>query len=131
MPIIERGFPKIEKTLRDIDNFQKWATPAVEKGVDAMEKIAKVYAPEVAGSKYERTGDLGRDFDKMTRANGRGVTGTVFSTGGVDYMGFVKVAGSQTAVHARNQWKTDVDDLEKAQPVVDAELDKAAKRMLR
>lgn len=136
MPIITKGSAEISRKLRSLENFQRWATPAVQKGVDAMEKEATTYAADFAGNSYTRTGRLKRSMETNIRSNSRGVTGTVFGTGaraphGADYTGFVKVKGSQAAVHARHGWKTDVQDLEAARKTIDAALDSAAKKALR
>lgn len=136
MPVTQRGYAGISIKLKTLNNFQQWARPAVEKGVEAMYKEATTYAPDFAGNTYDRTGRLKASMERLTRAPSGGIVGTVFGTGtraphGVDYTGLVKVAGSQARIHAKHGWKTDVQDLDKAQPKIDAEMAKAVKQVLR
>ena len=78
--------------------------PAFHRSGLGVEAAMKPYPPPPSGSRYVRTGRLGRTWTTNTRTFGETI---VTSTGNVTrYARYVQAEGQQARVH-RGRWQTD------------------------
>jgi hypothetical protein len=85
----------------------------MQESVTRLQSEMQVYPTAIAGSRYVRTGTLGRRWTaKVTRVSG-GVTGRVGNN--TVYAPFVQSQMFQSPVHA-GRWRTDAQTLERLRP---------------
>jgi hypothetical protein len=90
-------------------------TQPMRESVTRLQSEMMVSPPAIAGSRYVRTGTLGRRWTaKVTRVSG-GVTGRVGNN--TVYAPFVQSQMFQSRVHV-GRWRTDAQTLERLRPWV-------------
>jgi hypothetical protein len=134
-----RGIDALAKTFSDLNDFDEWATPPMERATEALYNRVRTYPTQTATKTgYVRTFTLQRSIDWSVESSSNGVTGRVFSTGANQgkgyYEGFVKVEGQgkgfQADIH-KGTWNTDVQDLTAEEENIMDEFSKAAADVLR
>ena len=102
----------LSKTLHDLQDFQRWATPPMEEGIDTLHQRVQKYPPPKPT--YIRTHTLQRSIARMVERSQSGIIGRVYSTGANQgrgfYEHFVKVRETQAYMHV-GWWPTTEDDL--------------------
>ena len=127
-----RGDNQLLQTFADINAFDAWATPPMERATKKLYERVRTYpAPKPS---YQRTFTLQRSIDWSVDSSPNGVTAHVFSHGANqgygDYEWRVKVDGLQEWMHV-DHWQTDKQDLEAEEPNFMNELSKATAEVLR
>jgi hypothetical protein len=103
-------------------------TPPMERGVLRLQAAMQQYPPPPSGSKYKRTGTLGRRWNSKVVASPSGLTGRVGNS--VRYAPFVQSNMFQTVWHRRTGWHTDAQAIEANQDVILADFQAAVDRAL-
>ena len=129
------GDKQLLDTFADINDFDDWATPPMERATEQLYKRVRTYPAQTATKTgYVRTFTLQRSIDWSVESTRNGVIGQVFSWGANqgygDYEHRVKVAGFQADIH-KGTWDTDKQDLDAEEGNFMNELSKAAAAVLR
>lgn len=127
MPITITG---LEPLFRKLGNAAAIHTlePPMTRSVLRLESYMKVYPPPPAGSKYRRSGTLGRRWNSKVTSSGTGLVGRVGNN--VPYAPFVQSNMFQTVWHRRSGWKTDQDAVRANEDAILADFQQAIDRAL-
>ncbi len=102
--------------------------PPMQRGVLLLQAGMANYPPARAGSRYVRTGTLGRRWTTKISQDAQGLTGKVGNN--TSYGPFVQSSMFQAAVH-RGTWQTDEDGMTREKPTLVDDSDQAIAGVLR
>ena len=103
--IDDRQLKAVTDKLGSIEDFQKWATPAMNQSLALLQDDIADYPPKPSHSTYRRTGTLGRRWTTAIQKLGSGIRGRLGNN--TAYAPWVQSATQQVSFHKRTGWKTD------------------------
>jgi len=102
--------------------------PPMQRGVYRLVAEMAVYPPPPSGSKYVRTGTLGRRWTSKLNRNANGVIGTIGNN--TDYGPWVQSDAFQARVH-QGRWQTDRQVVGEQEAAIVADFEQAIARAIR
>jgi hypothetical protein len=127
MPVTITG---LEPLFRKLGNAAAVHTlePPMHRGVLRLQSYMQVYPPPPAGSKYVRSGTLGKRWTAKVDTSANGLVGRVGNR--TAYGPFVQSNMFQTPWHRRTGWHTDSDAVRANEDVILADFQQAVDRAL-
>lgn len=101
--------------------------PPMERALLALQADMARYPRQRTGTKYRRTGTLGRRWTKAVRADSSGLEGKVGNN--TAYGPYVQDAKRQAHVH-QGLWQTDAEVMRRRQAEIVADFDQVIQRAL-
>ena len=102
--------------------------PPMHRAVMRIQRVMATYPPQRAGSRYIRTGTLGRKWTTKVTASQSGVRGKVGNN--TPYGPFVQSSQFQASIH-RGRWQTDESVVDKNRAAIIAEFERAINAVLK
>ena len=122
-----RGIEEAMAKLGVAESLEMLRPPMERSMLLLMADMAK-YPRQRSGSRYRRTGNLGRRWTKSVRADYGGLTGTVGNN--TSYGPYVQSADRQAWMH-QGIWQTDASVAHRRQNEIVADFERAIQRALR
>ena len=123
------GLPELVRGLQQFpETLQGGLRLAIDEGLLLLQGRLAVYATQVPGSRYERTGQLGSGWsgaEHTVRMAGKFVEGS--ATNRTPWTGYVQSEAMQVPVH-QGRWQTAEEVIEEIRPQIDRLLQEAGER---
>lgn len=127
MPEHVRGLDRLLRKLDKVGGVRVFVPP-MQRSVLRLQRPLQTYPPQPSGSKYKRTGTLGRKWTVRVTTTANSITGKVGNN--TRYGPFVQSERFQTRIHRRTGWLTDRRAVQQEERAILADFQQATDRAL-